>query len=79
MRTFATGSPNKGNPFYELMRFCAHGVLDQECATSGLIELMKLFPSSAYFFINSWTWGYEDILKAIAQSFQSKVFLPTFS
>ncbi len=34
---------------------------------------MKLFPPNVYFYINSWTWGYEDILKAIAKAFQSKV------
>jgi len=49
----------------------------QDCATMGLIELMKRFPDSVYFFINSWTWGYEDILKAIAREFQSQV-MPFF-
>ena len=28
---------------------------------------MKIIPDSFYFFINSWTWGYEDILKAIGK------------
>lgn len=42
-------------------------------ATSGLIALMALYPPTTYFFINSWTWGYEDILKAVARHFQSKV------
>lgn len=31
------------------------------------------------FFINAWTWGYEDILKAIARAFGSKVSLYTTS
>jgi hypothetical protein len=35
---------------------------------------MRLYPDSVYFFINSWTWGYEEILKAIALAFQTKVF-----
>jgi hypothetical protein len=34
---------------------------------------MKLFPPNVYFYINSWTWGYEDILKAVAKAFQTKV------
>ncbi|KAG6891134.1 hypothetical protein C0992_010429 [Termitomyces sp. T32_za158] len=42
-------------------------------ATSGLTELMKLFPDTAYFFINTWTWGYEDVLKAISRAFSSPV------
>ncbi|KDR81002.1 hypothetical protein GALMADRAFT_153374 [Galerina marginata CBS 339.88] len=50
----------------------------KESATSGLIELMKLFPESVYFFINSWTWGYEDILKAIARAFQSRIHVDRY-
>jgi DNA cross-link repair 1C protein len=34
---------------------------------------MQLFPPTTYFFINAWTWGYEDILKAVARAFGSKV------
>ena len=41
-------------------------------ATKGLIEMLELFPDSVYFFINSWTWGYEDVLKAIAMAFQTE-------
>ena len=35
---------------------------------------MKLFPPDVYFYINSWTWGYEDVIKAVAAAFQTKVF-----
>jgi hypothetical protein len=42
-------------------------------ATSGLINLIRLYPPDTYFFINSWTWGYEDVFKAIARAFCSKV------
>lgn len=45
----------------------------QKSATSGLVGLMKLFPDSVYFFLNCWTWGYEDVLKDVATAFQSKV------
>jgi len=34
---------------------------------------MALFPPTTLFFINTWTWGYEDILKAISTAFRSKV------
>ena len=36
---------------------------------------MKLFSSSTRFFINGWTWGYEDVYKAIARAFDTKVIL----
>ncbi|KAH8831054.1 beta-lactamase-like protein, partial [Flagelloscypha sp. PMI_526] len=45
----------------------------KESAVDGLIDLMKLYPSSVYFFINTWTWGYEDILKAISREFDSPI------
>ncbi|KAJ7457182.1 hypothetical protein B0H11DRAFT_1925119 [Mycena galericulata] len=47
-------------------------------ATSGLVELMKLLPSNTYFFINSWTWGYEDVLKAISRAFRSRIHLDRY-
>lgn len=40
-----------------------------------MIALLKSYPPSTYFFINSWTWGYEDILKAIARAFNCRVII----
>lgn len=34
---------------------------------------MALYPQNTRFFLNLWTWGYEDIMKAIARSFGTKV------
>jgi hypothetical protein len=48
-------------------------VLSKEEASSNLVELMELFPDTTKFFINAWTWGYEDVLKAVARNFSSKV------
>lgn len=45
----------------------------QADATSGLISLMALYPPDTRFFLNTWTWGYEDVIKAVARSFGSKV------
>jgi hypothetical protein len=45
----------------------------KEEASSNLVELMELFPDTTKFFINAWTWGYEDVLKAVARRFSSKV------
>ncbi|KXN90337.1 Protein artemis [Leucoagaricus sp. SymC.cos] len=60
---------------------CAFSPLDvptKERATTGLIDLMKLFPPHVYFYINSWTWGYEDVLKAIATAFQTKIHVDRY-
>lgn len=46
---------------------------EQENAVKGLVELIALFDKDTYFFINSWTWGYEDVLKGIARAFQCQV------
>jgi len=42
-------------------------------ATSGLLELIELYPPETCLFINSWTWGYEDVLKAISRAHGCKV------
>ncbi|KAG1718369.1 beta-lactamase-like protein, partial [Suillus lakei] len=39
----------------------------KENAVKGLVELIALFDKDTFFFINLWTWGYEDILKGIAR------------
>ncbi|KAF9060729.1 hypothetical protein BDP27DRAFT_400891 [Rhodocollybia butyracea] len=56
----------------------SHQVPTKEDATTGLVALLKLYPPSTYFFINSWTWGYEDILKAIARAFNCKIHLDDY-
>ena len=50
-----------------------HFLLPQKAATDGLVDLMDRFPPTTYFFINAWTWGYEDILTATAAHFGNKV------
>lgn len=45
----------------------------QESAVKGLVELIALFDSDTYFFLNTWTWGYEDVLKGITRAFQCQV------
>jgi hypothetical protein len=40
---------------------------------SGLLMLMELWEPDTKVYINAWTWGYEDILKAVARRFGSKV------
>ncbi|KAI0081463.1 hypothetical protein K474DRAFT_1566449, partial [Panus rudis PR-1116 ss-1] len=47
-------------------------------ATAGLMSLLELYPPETYFYINSWTWGYEDILKAIARHFQTKIHVDRY-
>ncbi|KAJ7074795.1 hypothetical protein C8F01DRAFT_1101799 [Mycena amicta] len=46
--------------------------------TAGLIELVKLLPDDTYFFINSWTLGSEDVLKAISNAFRSRLHLDRY-
>ncbi|KAG6826688.1 hypothetical protein H0H92_014846 [Tricholoma furcatifolium] len=50
----------------------------KDSATSGLTELMRLFPDTIYFFLNTWTWGYEDVLKAISQEFNSPIHVDRY-
>lgn len=37
------------------------------------MNLIAHYPPHTRFFFNTWTWGYEDIIKAVARSFGAKV------
>lgn len=50
----------------------------KENAVKGLVELIALFDKDTYFFINSWTWGYEDVLKGIARAFQCQIHVDQY-
>ncbi|EPQ55369.1 hypothetical protein GLOTRDRAFT_61337, partial [Gloeophyllum trabeum ATCC 11539] len=49
-----------------------------QSAVSGLVELIALFLPTTLFFINSWTWGYEDILKGIAAVFECQIHVDRY-
>jgi len=36
---------------------------------------MSMLPADTRFYMNTWTWGYEDILKAVSHRFQAKVIV----
>ncbi|KAI0667716.1 hypothetical protein C8Q78DRAFT_1052236 [Trametes maxima] len=47
-------------------------------AAIGLAQLMALCSDTTRFFINAWTWGYEDIYKAVAQTFGAKIHVDRY-
>ncbi|RDX53496.1 hypothetical protein OH76DRAFT_1343517 [Lentinus brumalis] len=47
-------------------------------AAAQLASLMSLYPPSTRFFLNLWTWGYEEIYKAIARTFGAKIHLDRY-
>ncbi|CAL1712191.1 unnamed protein product [Somion occarium] len=58
--------------------FGTEDVPSKDEACNGLMSLMALIPDSSLFFINSWTWGYEDVLKAVARTFQTKIHVDRY-
>ncbi|KAI0263912.1 beta-lactamase-like protein [Gloeopeniophorella convolvens] len=46
--------------------------------TRDLVELMALLPPTTIFFINAWTWGYEEILRAVARAFHSQIHVDRY-
>ena len=38
-----------------------------------MVKLIALLPKTTYFYLNLWTWGYEDVLIAISKAFQCQV------
>ncbi|KAF9784697.1 beta-lactamase-like protein [Thelephora terrestris] len=47
-------------------------------ATDGLVDLMGRFPATTHFFVNAWTWGYEEMLTAIASHFGDKIHVDRY-
>jgi hypothetical protein len=51
------------------------------CEMDGIrdfIALLGLMPRGSVFYINAWTWGYEDILVAMSRFFDCKVHKTSF-
>ncbi|QRV86420.1 DNA repair metallo-beta-lactamase [Ceratobasidium sp. AG-Ba] len=40
----------------------------------GLLEILTSYSQDTHFFINAWTWGYEDVLLRIAAQFNTKKY-----
>ncbi|KAF8999333.1 beta-lactamase-like protein [Cyathus striatus] len=58
--------------------FTTFSVPTKEEATDGLIELMRMYPPDTHFFLNCWTWGYEDVMKGVARGFQSMIHVDRY-
>ncbi|KAI0357562.1 hypothetical protein OH77DRAFT_1476305 [Trametes cingulata] len=47
-------------------------------AASGIASLMACYPETTRFFLNVWTWGYEEIYKAVARVFGAKIHVDRY-
>lgn len=43
-----------------------------------MASLISLYPRPTLFFLNAWTWGYEDMLKGVAKAFGAKVHVDRY-
>ncbi|GAA6052948.1 hypothetical protein JCM3770_006749 [Rhodotorula araucariae] len=55
-------------------------LLDEELVTkddavAAVIDLMAQYPPDTRFFLNAWTWGYEELLKAVHKAFGEEIHL----
>lgn len=48
-------------------------VLTKDDAIEATIKMMTCYPEDTNFFINAWTWGYEELLEAIAARFATSI------
>ncbi|CAE6386262.1 unnamed protein product [Rhizoctonia solani] len=44
-------------------------------AVEGLLNMISMYPKDTLFYINIWTWGYEDVLIGIADRFNTKAWI----
>ncbi|KAI0754799.1 hypothetical protein C8Q80DRAFT_1141172 [Daedaleopsis nitida] len=47
-------------------------------AAERLASLMASYPDTTRFFLNVWTWGYEELYKAIARTFHTKIHVDRY-
>ncbi|GAA5972955.1 hypothetical protein JCM11641_000337 [Rhodosporidiobolus odoratus] len=50
-------------------------LVPKEEAVDALVELISLYPPDTRFFLNAWTWGYEEMLKGVYQAFGEEIHL----
>lgn len=50
-------------------------LLPKQEAIGHFLRLARRYPPATRFFLNAWTWGYEDLLKAVYDRFGAKVHL----
>lgn len=53
-------------------------VMSKQRATEDLVSLLRYFPSEALIFLDSWTWGYEDMLKGVAKAFGTPIHVDRY-
>ncbi|SPO38975.1 uncharacterized protein PSFLO_04454 [Pseudozyma flocculosa] len=53
-------------------------VPSKERALQDMVTLLRAFPPDTVFYLNSWTWGYEGMLKAVAKAFGCRVHVDRF-
>uniref|UniRef100_V5ETZ4 DNA repair metallo-beta-lactamase domain-containing protein n=1 Tax=Kalmanozyma brasiliensis (strain GHG001) TaxID=1365824 RepID=V5ETZ4_KALBG len=57
---------------------CNQKVPSKQQACLDMVALMRMYPPSTVFFLNCWTWGYEDMLIVTAKAFGCKIHVDRF-
>ena len=50
----------------------------QRAGVEEVLELFDLFPPDTRFFLNCWTWGYEELLRAVAHRYKCRIHLDAY-
>ncbi|SPO20292.1 uncharacterized protein UTRI_00691_B [Ustilago trichophora] len=57
---------------------CNQKMPTKQQACLDMISLMRMYPPTTVFFLNCWTWGYEDMLIVTAKAFGCKIHVDRF-
>ncbi|ETS63852.1 hypothetical protein PaG_02174 [Moesziomyces aphidis] len=57
---------------------CNQHVPTKQQACLDMVTLMRMYPDNTHFFLNCWTWGYEDMLVVTAKAFGCKIHVDRF-
>lgn len=53
-------------------------ILSKSEGVEEVIKLIDMFPSETRFFFNCWTWGYEELLRSVAQRYKCKIHVDEY-
>ncbi|GAA5900062.1 hypothetical protein JCM6882_002603 [Rhodosporidiobolus microsporus] len=66
-----------GEELVEKVSVVSPGLRTDE-AVAALVDLIAQYPQDTRFFLNTWTWGYEEILKGVHRAFGEEIHLDRY-
>jgi hypothetical protein len=54
------------------LRLGTGDMMEKKDAVQGMMDLIAMYPIETRFYVNAWTWGYEELLIAICEAYPNE-------